>query len=87
MFTDGVNAGGYCNPTLDSTMDQARATVKLDDQKPLTEKIQQTIVDEAGTVPIFYRDDIGAVNTKKIGGAVPHVGGIHRDIARWYVKA
>jgi len=87
MYTDGVNAGGYCNATLDTTMDQARATVKLDEQKPLTEKIQQTIVDEAGTVPIFYRDDIGAVNTKKIGGAVPHFGGIHRDIAQWYVNS
>jgi peptide/nickel transport system substrate-binding protein len=87
MYTDGVNAGGYCNPALDSIMDQARATVRLEDQKPLTDKIQQTLIDEAATVPMYYRDNIGAVNTSRIGGATPHFGGVHRDIAKWYVKA
>ena len=87
MYTDGVNAGGYCNPDLDSVMDQARATVRLEDQKALTDKIQQTLIGEVATVPMYYRDNIGAVNTKRIGGATPHFGGVHRDIATWYVKA
>lgn len=87
MAQGGVNAGSYCNPTLDDALDRARATVKREDQTPLTDQIQRIINEEVAIVPIYYRDSIGAVNTKRIGGAVPHFGGVHRDIGNWYAKA
>jgi peptide/nickel transport system substrate-binding protein len=87
MLNGGVNGGGYCNPNLDALMNQARATVNLTDQKPLTDQIQQIINTEVATVPLYYADNIGAVNTKRIGGAVPHFGGVHRDVATWYARA
>ncbi len=87
MLNGGVNAGGYCNSKLDDLMAQARSKVKFADQKPIVDQIQQIMNDEVPTIMLNYRDSIGAVNTDKIGGAVPHYTGIQFDIAKWYSKA
>jgi peptide/nickel transport system substrate-binding protein len=86
MYDAGVNAGGYSNPDLDRIMGEARGKAKFDEQKPLTDQIQRTINQDAPTVMMYYRDSIGAVNTKKLDGAVPRYLGIHRTMANWSPK-
>jgi len=34
----------------------------------------------------YYRDSIGAVNTKRLANAVPKYLGIHRNMAEWSLK-
>ena len=87
MYDAGVNSAGYSNPELDRIMVEARSKVKPEDQKPLTDQIQRIINNDVPTVMIYYRDSIGAVNTKKLDGAVPHYRGVHRTMADWSLKA
>jgi len=82
----GVNFGQYGNPALDQLLDQARHTVGLKPQLPLLYKIQETINTDVPVLLLYYRDSIGAVNVKQIGGAVPRFGGVHEDMANWYRK-
>jgi len=86
MYDAGVNAGGYANADLDGIMDQARAKARVEEQKPLTDQIQQIINTDVPTVMMYYRDSIGAVNTKQLGGASPRYRGIHRTMADWVRK-
>jgi peptide/nickel transport system substrate-binding protein len=86
MYSAGVNASGYANPQLDEIMNEARAQVTFDKQKPYTDQIQQILNDDAPVLLTYYRDSIGAVNTQKLAGATPHYLGAHRDIATWYLR-
>jgi len=82
----GVNASQYSNPALDQLLDQARHTVDPKQQLPLSYKIQATVTNDLPVILLYYRDSIGAVNTKQVGGAIPHFGGVFRDAANWYRK-
>ena len=82
----GVNAGQYSNPTLDQLLDQARHTVDAKQQLPILYKIQEIVTTDVPVILLYYRDSIGAVNTKQLGGAVPRFGGVFRDAANWYRK-
>jgi peptide/nickel transport system substrate-binding protein len=86
MIDKGVNFGSYSNPELDKTMDEARTKTSLAGQKPLTDQIQRILSQDVPTVMIYYRDSIGAVNTKRLAGAVPQYLGIHRTMADWSLK-
>ena len=86
MYDAGVNSGGYSNPDLDKLMKEAVSKLTLQDQKPLTDQIQQIINTDVPTVMMYYRDSIGAVNTKQLGGATPRYRGVHRTLAEWYRK-
>ena len=86
MTEAGVNAGSYSNPELDQAMAEARTKTTTAEQKPLTDKIQQIINQDAVTVMMYYRDSIGAVNTKKLDGAVPKYLGVHRTMQNWALK-
>lgn len=86
MLDAGVNAGGYCSEELDRLMDEAKRKVRPEEQKPLVSQIQKIISRDAATAMVYHRDSIGAVNTKKIGGAVPRRGGVQLDIGKWHLK-
>jgi peptide/nickel transport system substrate-binding protein len=86
MLDAGVNSGGYSNPELDKLMEEARSKVRFEEQKPLTDRIQRIINQDVPTVMLYYRDSIGAVNTKRLGGAVPRYRGVHRTMAEWFLK-
>ena len=81
-----MNAGSYSNPELDQAMAEARTKTTAAEQKPLTDKIQQIINQDAVTVMMYFRDSIGAVNTKKLDGAVPKYLGVHRTMQNWSLK-
>ena len=85
-ITTGVNSGQYSNPEMDRLLDQARQTVDPRKQKPLLNRIQEIVNTDVPVVLLFYRDSIGAVNTKQLGGAVPRFLGVFRDSANWYLK-
>jgi peptide/nickel transport system substrate-binding protein len=86
MYDAGVNSGGYANTDLDNLMNDARSKVRLEDQKPLTDQIQQIINTDVPTVMMYYRDSIGAVNTKQLAGAKPRYRGVHRTLSDWSRK-
>ncbi|MGH2383433.1 MAG: ABC transporter substrate-binding protein [Candidatus Limnocylindria bacterium] len=86
MLDGGVNAGGYCSEGLDQIMEEARMTVGLEEQKPLVSEIQRIISEDVPTAMIYHRDSIGAVNTSRIGGAVPRRGGVQLDLNQWHLK-
>ena len=86
MSEVGVNAGSYSNPELDKTMADARTKATPAEQKPFTDKIQQIINADAPTVMMYFRDSVGAVNTKKLTGATPRYLGIHKTMADWALK-
>ena len=52
----------------------------------LTDQIQRILGQDVPNVMTYYRDSIGAVNTKRLGSAVPKYLGIHRNIADWALK-
>ena len=85
-ITTGVNSGQYSNPEMDRLLDQARQTVDPQKQRPLLNRIQEIVNTDVPVVLLFYRDSIGAVNTKQLGGAVPRFLGVFRDSANWYLK-
>ena len=85
-ITSGVNYGQYSNPELDRALDQARETPVLTQAIPALDKIQEILNRDVPILLLYYRDSIGAVNTKQLGGAIPHFGGVHRDMADWYLK-
>ncbi len=85
-ITSGVNYGQYSNPELDRLLDQARETPVLSQATPSLDKIQEILNRDVPVLLLYYRDSIGAVNTKQLGGAIPRFGGVHRDMADWYLK-
>lgn len=86
MYDAGVNSSGYANPALDTLMTDARSKARFEDQKPLTDQIQQTINADVPTVMMYYRDSIGAVNSKQLSGATPRYRGVQRTMADWVRK-
>ena len=82
----GVNYGQYTNPALEQALDQLRHTVAVKDQLPIAYKVQEFINADVPVLLLYYRDSIGAVNIRQLGGAVPRFGGVHEDMANWYRK-
>ena len=85
-ITTGVNSGQYSNPEMDRLLDEARQTVDPRKQQPLLNRIQEIVNTDVPVVLLYYRDSIGAVNVKQLGGAVPRFLGVFRDAANWYAR-
>jgi oligopeptide transport system substrate-binding protein len=50
----GNNDGNYCNPAMDTLLDDAAQTIDLDEQTQKYITAQRMLVDDAGALPLFF---------------------------------
>jgi peptide/nickel transport system substrate-binding protein len=48
------NFTGFCNPELDAAMEEADAALDFADRKPLMDKVQTMLAEEARELPLYY---------------------------------
>lgn len=80
----GYNLSGYCNPALDTAMNQGRSAVKPAQQKKAYAKVQTMLAKQLPLLYLFYPDSFNVL-AKKLHA--PHTGyGFAIDhISDWYV--
>jgi oligopeptide transport system substrate-binding protein len=77
---DGFNYAGYNNPDYDALMDQAAATVDLDERAKILYQAEQIFMRDLPFIPMLYYSSLSLVSDK-LRGWQDNIQNVHAS--RW----